>query len=135
MANLYCVSVSSQDLLRLMIQLGNYVNGVVSNGDMWYVIVMGDDLLQIREILLSLYTVAIPFTKEEFDLLMQTTPMNIRTAIQSRQITYPGMKHRHVWDDLCKKAGIVNKTYLEIATDAVANVAFNTFAYAVLGAT
>lgn len=135
MVNLYRVSVSSHNLLKLMIQLGNYVNGVVSYGDMWYIIVLDDELAQIREILLSFNTVAISITEEEIDQLMQTTPMNICTAIQSGKIIYPGRKHQHVWDDLCKKAGFVDKTYLKKATDVVANGAFNALVYFVLGAT
>jgi hypothetical protein len=118
-----------------MIQLGNYVNGVVSYGDMWYVIVLGSELPQITRILLEFQTVSIPITQEDIDQLMQTTPMNICTAIQLGKIIYPGRKHQHVWDDLCKKAGIVDKTYFKIATDVVANGAFNAFVYVVLGAT
>ncbi len=135
MVNLYRVSVSSQNLVKLMIQLGNYVNGVVSYDDMWYVIVLDDELAQIREILLSFNTVAILITEKEIDQLMQTTQMNICAAIQSGKIIYPGRKHQHVWDDLCKKAGIVEKTCFKIATEVVANGAFNAFVYVVLGAT
>jgi hypothetical protein len=125
MVNLYRVSVSSTNLVNLLIRLGNHVNGLVSYVDMWYVIVLGSELAQIREILLEFQTVAISITQEDIDLLMQTTQMNICTAIQLGQITRPGRKHQHVWDDLCKKAGIVDKTYHEMATDAIINSAHN----------
>jgi hypothetical protein len=113
----------------LFIALGNYAQKFLAGNGLIYIVIPYEITPDIRAILLTHHTIASPIT-DEIQKLEDSTPMTLRLAIQHGRLKHPGWKYQHLWDAVCKKAGIVELPYAQ----QVANVALTVGLYALLGA-
>jgi hypothetical protein len=115
--------------LKFLITLGDHVKGFYAGDDDTFYIVLPDDITpEIRRILGS--AIALRITPEQAERLEGNTPMNLRHAIKNGNLKHPGWKYQHLWDAVCKKAGIVELSYAQ----QVANVGLTVGLYVLLGA-
>jgi hypothetical protein len=115
------VVIHAENAIRLFISLGNDATHLVGTGIFWYVIIPHEITLQISAILSQYNTVSIETTEDELKAMMEATPMALANAIHTGQIVHPGRKYQHVWEAVCKSAGIVEVPLSTIAQHALAN--------------
>lgn len=124
------VNCTSSKFFPLLITLGNHVQKFLAgDNDMYYIILPDEITPDISAILLTHCTIASPMT-EQVKNLEGNTPINLRYAIQKGELSHPGWGYQHLWEAVCKKAGIVELTYAQ----QVANVALTAALYTLWGA-
>jgi hypothetical protein len=96
----------------MMVALGNDVQGwVVGDNKLCYILLPDETLQQTKNVLLQRGYVTTELSDKEHDKLMGNTPMNLRHAIQMGALQPPSDTHRHLWEQVCAKAGIVEESY------------------------
>jgi hypothetical protein len=107
-----CISVPPVSFLAMMVALGNDVQGwVVGDNKLCYILLPDETLQQTKNVLLQRGYVTTELSDKEHDKLMGNTPMNLRHAIQMGALQPPSDTHRHLWEQVCAKAGIVEESY------------------------
>lgn len=114
------VRVSLTQLLSMMAALGNDVQGILVGNDMVCYIMLPDERTsQTQQVLQQYGAVTMELSTNNCGKLMGNTPMNLRSAIQTGALQPPSDAHRHLWEQVCAKAGIVEVSYAQTAVKAL----------------
>jgi hypothetical protein len=124
------VECTPKKFWKVLTALGNHVQEVLAGDDGMLYLVLPDNITpDISRILSSHLAIALRTTQERVEELRMNTSMNLRNAIQNERLRHPGRMYQHLWEAVCKQAGIVELTY----TQRAANAALTVGLYALLG--